>query len=72
MLISWDLHALWCNSKAMEVAGITKETPNPPGGFYVRDKDGNPTGYANEASAMVRTGIRSSAAGHHAWPCASR
>lgn len=53
ILVSFDLHAAWVNSRAMEVAGITKDTPDPPGGIYVRDKDGNPTGYVNEASAMV-------------------
>jgi hypothetical protein len=38
-------HSLWINSKAMEIVGITKNTPNPPGGVIVKDaKTGEPTG----------------------------
>jgi predicted amidohydrolase YtcJ len=39
-----DHHAEWLNSKAMIAAGITKNTPDPPGGRVERDADGNPTG----------------------------
>lgn len=53
VLISWDLHAAWCNSLALKVAGITKETPDPAGGAFIRDAEGNPTGYLQEASAMI-------------------
>jgi hypothetical protein len=38
------IHTMWANSKALEMAGIDKDTPNPPGGEYVRDSEGNPTG----------------------------
>lgn len=44
MLSRVDGHASWVNSKALEVAGISKETLDPPGGKIVRDKNGNPTG----------------------------
>ena len=38
-------HSFWVNSKALELAGITKDTPNPPGGVIVKDpKTGQPTG----------------------------
>jgi predicted amidohydrolase YtcJ len=33
------------NSKALELAGITKESPDPVGGKFERDTNGNPTGY---------------------------
>lgn len=33
------------NSKALELAGITKDTPDPQGGKFERDRDGNPNGY---------------------------
>lgn len=33
------------NSKALALAGITKDTPDPLGGKFERDKDGHPTGY---------------------------
>lgn len=33
------------NSKALAMAGITKDTPDPEGGKFERDAQGNPTGY---------------------------
>jgi predicted amidohydrolase YtcJ len=44
MLSRVDGHASWVNSKALEIAGITKDTLDPPGGKIVRDNQGNPTG----------------------------
>lgn len=44
MLSRVDGHASWVNSKALEIAGITKDTLDPPGGKILRDKQGNPTG----------------------------
>ncbi len=37
-------HVVAVNSKALQLAGITRDTPNPPGGIIVRDADGEPTG----------------------------
>ncbi|MBZ9612196.1 amidohydrolase [Rheinheimera maricola] len=39
-----DAHAGWANSKALALAGITKDSIDPPGGEIVRDSKGNPTG----------------------------
>jgi len=39
-----DGHALWVNAKALALAGITKETPDPEGGKILKDNLGNPTG----------------------------
>ena len=39
-----DGHAGWANSKALQLAGISKETIDPPGGEIIRDAEGNPTG----------------------------
>jgi len=39
-----DGHAAWVNSRALRIAGITKETINPPGGEIIRDAVGVPTG----------------------------
>lgn len=39
-----DGHAGWANSKAMEAAGVDKNTKDPAGGKIIRDADGNPTG----------------------------
>lgn len=39
-----DGHAGWANSKALEIAGIDDDTPDPVGGKIHRDSDGNATG----------------------------
>jgi len=41
-------HAAFVNAKAMEAAGITRETPNPQGGEILKDQQGNPTGLLRE------------------------
>lgn len=51
-LESYDGHTWWANTKAMQLAGITKDTPNPPGGDVVRDpKTGEPIGVFKESPA---------------------
>ncbi|NOT36023.1 MAG: amidohydrolase [Saprospiraceae bacterium] len=37
-------HSLWCNSKALELLGFNKSTPNPPGGIIMRNSNGDPNG----------------------------
>lgn len=50
-----DGHSLWVNSRALELAGITDETPNPPGGQIQRTRDGEATGILIEtAMDLVR------------------
>ncbi len=39
-----DGHAIWVNSAALRIAGITKATPDVPGGKIIRDANGEPTG----------------------------
>ena len=59
-LEGFDGHSWWANSKALEAAHITKDTPDPPGGAIVRDpKTGEPTGAIKEdaADAIVRRAI---------------
>jgi len=41
-------HTAWFNTKAMEAAGISKETKDTPEVFYSRTKDGDPAGMAYE------------------------
>lgn len=41
-------HVRCVNSKALEIAGITKDTPDPPGGRIDRDENGEPTGILRE------------------------
>ncbi|WP_257346606.1 amidohydrolase [Pseudalkalibacillus decolorationis] len=38
-------HAILANTKALELAGIKEDTPDPPGGVVVRDANGSPTGF---------------------------
>ncbi|MBI3273241.1 MAG: amidohydrolase [Planctomycetes bacterium] len=40
LLESYDGHAAWANTKALERAGVTAATPDPPGGRVVREEDG--------------------------------
>lgn len=42
------LHHVVANRKALELAGITKDTPDPPGGGLERHSDGTPTGVLYE------------------------
>ena len=39
-----DGHAGWANSKALELAGIDNDTPDPVGGKIIRDSQGRATG----------------------------
>ena len=50
---SHDMHAMWVNTRALEVAGITGQTPDPEGGRIVRDAQGEPTGMLLEAAAQL-------------------
>ena len=54
MLLALDAHSAWLNSKALAVAGITKETPDPLPGvyYYQRDAQGEPTGWLVESGAF--------------------
>ncbi|MBO0680493.1 amidohydrolase [Mycolicibacterium sp. S2-37] len=50
-----DGHSLWANSKALEMAGVNRDTPDPIPGFsyYARDENGEPTGYVLEVNAVL-------------------
>ena len=46
-----DGHSAWVNSRALELAGITRDTPDPDDGRIERDPDGTPTGALHEGAA---------------------
>jgi len=49
-----DGHAAWVNTKAMALAGITKDTKSPAGGEIIKDENGNPTGiFIDNASLLI-------------------
>ncbi|MFZ7095984.1 amidohydrolase [Luteimonas dalianensis] len=49
-----DGHMALANSLALELAGLTRDTPDPPGGEIVRDAEGEPTGVLkDDAMAAV-------------------
>ncbi len=45
-----DGHMALANSLALKMAGITRETKDPPGGEIVRDEQGEPTGILKDAA----------------------
>jgi predicted amidohydrolase YtcJ len=50
-LVGYDGHTSWANSKALALAGIDKNTPNPANGTIVRDpKTGEATGALKESA----------------------
>jgi predicted amidohydrolase YtcJ len=49
-LVGYDGHTSWVNSKALSLAGITRDTPDPPNGWIVRDTTGEPTGALKESA----------------------
>jgi predicted amidohydrolase YtcJ len=45
-----DGHMCLANSLALKLAGVTRNTPDPPGGAIVRDASGEPTGILKDAA----------------------
>ncbi|QGZ39789.1 hypothetical protein IP92_02100 [Pseudoduganella flava] len=52
-----DGHAVWVNSRALALAGITKETRDPAGGKIERDAYGNSTGILVDAAMDLVTKV---------------
>lgn len=49
-----DSHAVWVNTKAMELAGITAQVQSPVGGEVIRDSSNNPTGiFIDKAENLI-------------------
>jgi len=50
-------HTTWYNSKAFELARVTKDTPDPGDGRFFRDPDGTPNGRVAEQARGVLTRV---------------
>jgi predicted amidohydrolase YtcJ len=49
-----DGHAVFANAKAIELAGVTAQTPDPDGGRIIRNPDGSPTGvFVDNAQGLI-------------------
>lgn len=59
MMIRACGHAEWINSRALEICGIKSESPDPPGGQFVKYESGEPTGLLREARHVVKEHIPS-------------
>jgi hypothetical protein len=53
-----DGHAMLANARAMQLAGITRDTRDPAGGRVLRDAAGNPTGvFVDNAEALIARAV---------------
>ncbi len=52
-LVAFDGHSSWANSKALAMAGIDRNTPDPANGKIVRDEKGDATGALKEAAGVL-------------------
>lgn len=66
-IIVWgeDGHSLWVNSVALELAGITADTPDPPLGVIERDADGSPSGTLRETAQEIVRATRGAQTHEH-------
>ena len=51
-LRAWDYHTMWVNTRALELAGITAQTPDPPLGEIPHRPDGSVLGTLREWGAV--------------------
>ena len=51
------LHNAWFNSKALEILGVTADTPNPPGVEILHDESGEPTGVVLEVFGWLQSSL---------------
>ncbi|MFJ2720333.1 amidohydrolase [Streptomyces sp. NPDC087437] len=49
-LVNRDHHGAWANTRALELAGVTRDTPDPGDGRIEREGDGTPSGVLQEGA----------------------
>ncbi|MEU6005502.1 amidohydrolase family protein [Streptomyces sp. NPDC047453] len=49
-LVNRDHHGAWANTRALELAGVTRDTPDPADGRIEREADGTPSGVLQEGA----------------------
>ncbi|MGW1553365.1 amidohydrolase [Streptomyces sp. NPDC002346] len=52
-LVNRDHHGAWANTRALELAGLTKDTPDPADGRIEREPDGTPSGVLQEGATKL-------------------
>lgn len=53
--VAFDGSYVWgANSLALKISGITRDTPNPPGGEVVKGPDGEPNGILRNAARLLK------------------
>ncbi|CRK80244.1 amidohydrolase [Neobacillus massiliamazoniensis] len=57
LLYQAEFHSAWVNSKALELAGINRDTENPAYGEIVKDEHGEPTGLLLEHAVGLVTSV---------------
>lgn len=58
VLTSHDVHSVWVNSRALEIAEIDRHTADPEGGRILRNSDGEPSGLLMESAIDLLDGVR--------------
>lgn len=54
LVLNASLHFGYCNSRALQLAGIDRATPDPAGAAFVRDAYGMPNGILKGGAALMR------------------
>ncbi len=57
--VAFDGSYVWgANTMALRVSGITRDTPNPPGGEVVKGEDGEPNGILRNAARLLKRPVK--------------